>query len=180
MKKLAFWFTVFLLGLWLMPGLASAQGQTASGTLTVTANLVGSISITFVTDASGVTLASSGTTAASLAFGNVSVSSSPPSEVTETVGATSFTISTPFDVSVTKSNVTSANYALTAEMQTTDAVNSWKIDTFPLTTVPAAGTSLTVTGVYDTNVSHTLFLTMPFTEGSKLISNTIDFVATAN
>jgi hypothetical protein len=99
MKNLAFWFTVFLVGLWLMPVLASAQGQTASGTLTVTANLLGSISITFVTDASGVTLASSGTNAATLAFGNVSVSSTPPSEVTETVGATSFTISTPFDVS---------------------------------------------------------------------------------
>jgi len=160
--------------------LASAQGQTGSGTLTVTANLLGSISMTFISDPSGVTLTSSGTNAATLAFGSVSASAAPPTHVTETVGATTFTVSTPFEVAVTVSNVTSANYALTAEMQTADAVNSWKIDTFPLTTVPAAATSLTVTGVYAADVVHTLFLTIPFTEGAAVISNTINFVATAN
>jgi hypothetical protein len=164
----------------LMPGLASAQGQTSSGTLAVTADLMGSISLTFVTDASGVTLGGTGTNTATLDFGPISASTTPATHVTETVAATTFTVSTPFDVEVTKSNVTSANYALTAELATTDAVNTWKIDTFPLTTVPAAATSLTVTGVYSTAVSHTLFLTIPFTEGASVISNTINFVATAN
>jgi hypothetical protein len=53
------------------------------------------------------------------------------------------------------------------------------IDTFPLTIVPAA-TSLTVTGVYGTNVVHTLYLTIPFSAGATVISNSINFVATAN
>ena len=77
-------------------------------------------------------------------------------------------MSTPFDVSVVKSNVTSANYTLTAEVQTADPVNTWMIDTFPLTIVPAAATSLTVTGVYGANVVHTLYLTIPFSAGLVL------------
>jgi hypothetical protein len=167
-------------GLCLMPGLASAQGQTSSGTLTVTAQVLSSISLTFVTDSNGIALTGSGTNVATLNFGSVSQFITPPSKVTETIGATSFTVSTPFDVLVVKSNVTSANYALTAEVQTADSVNTWMIDTFPLTIVPAAATSLTVTGVYGTNVVHTLYLTIPFSEGAIAISNSINFVATAN
>jgi hypothetical protein len=180
MKKKAILIAGLFAGLCLMPGLASAQGQTSSGTLTVTAEVLSSISITFVTDPNGVTLTGSGTNVATLNFGSISQFTSPPSKVTETIDATSFTVSTPFDVSVVKSNVTSANYALTAEVQTADAVNAWMIDTFPLTVVPAAATSLTVTGVYGTNVVHTLFLTIPFSEGATSISNSINFVATAN
>jgi hypothetical protein len=164
----------------LMSGKAWGQGQTSSGTLTVRAELASSISLTFLTDAGGVALTGSGTNVATLDFGSVSQFTTPPPKVTQTFTATSFTVSTPFDVSVTKSNVTSANYALTAELQTTDAVNGWTIDTFPLTTVPAAATSLTVTGVYASNVLHTLFLTIPFSEGAATVSNSINFVATAN
>ena len=169
-----------LTGLFLMPGLASAQGQTSSGTLTVTAEVQSSISLTFITDPNGVALAGSGTNVATLDFGHVSQFISPPAKVTETIAATSFTVSTLFDVSVVKSNVTSANYTLTAEVQTADPVNTWMIDTFALTIVPAAATSLTVTGVYGANVVHTLYLTIPFSAGASVISNSINFVATAN
>ena len=161
--------TLSLAGLILTSGMAWGQGQTSSGTLTVRAELASSINLTFLTDANGVTLTGSGTNVATLDFGAVSQFTTPPPKVTQTVAATSFTVSTPFNVSVTKSNVTSANYALTAELQTTDAVNGWTIDTFPLTTVPAAPTSLTVTGVYASNVVHTLFLTIPFGEGAATI-----------
>ena len=180
MKNNSMVFAVLLTALFVMPSLALAQGQTSSGTLTVTATVQSSISLTFITDTNGVALTGSGTNAATLAFGNVSQFSSPPPKITETIGATSFTVSTPFDVAVAKSNVTSANYALTAEVQTADSVNTWMIDTFPLTIVPAAATSLTVTGVYDTSVMHTLYLTIPFSAGATVISNSINFVATAN
>jgi hypothetical protein len=180
MKNNAILFAGLFTGLCLMPGLASAQGQTSSGTLTVTAQVQSSISLTFITDTNGVALTGSGTNVATLNFGNVSQFVSPPAKVTETIATTSFTVSTPFDVSVVKSNVTSANYTLTAEVQTADAVNTWMIDTFPLTIVPAAATSLTVTGVYGTNVVHTLYLTIPFSAGATVISNSVNFVATAN
>jgi hypothetical protein len=167
-------------GLFLIPGLDSALGQTSSGTLTVTATVQSSISLTFLTDTNGVALTGSGTNVATLNFGTVSQFISPPSKVSETIGATSFTVSTPFDVSVVKSNVTSATYALTAEVQTADSVNTWVIDTFPLTILPAAATALTATGAYGSNVMHTLYLTIPFSAGASVISNSINFVATAN
>jgi hypothetical protein len=90
--------TVFIAGLILTSGMAWAQGQTSSGTLTVRAELASSINLTFLTDANGVALTGSGTNVATLDFGAVSQF------------------------------------------------------TFPLTTVPAAATSLTVTGVYASNV----------------------------
>ena len=180
MKNRSIVLAAFLGSLLWMPGSASAQGQTSSGTLTVTAEVQSSISLTFMTDPNGVALAGSGTNVATLDFGHVSQFISPPAKVTETIAATSFTVSTLFDVSVVKSNVTSANYTLTAEVQTADPVNTWMIDTFPLTIVPAGATSLTVTGVYGANVVHTLYLTIPFSAGASVISNSINFVATAN
>src|SRR5258708_35058846 len=52
---------------------SAAVAQTASGTLTVTATVNGSINLVFNSDASGVALSSgAGTNAATLAFGNVS------------------------------------------------------------------------------------------------------------
>jgi uncharacterized lipoprotein YbaY len=180
MKNKAILLAELFTGLFLIPGLASAQGQTSSATLTITAQVQSSISLVFTTDTNGVVLTGSGTNVATLNFGSVSQFISPPSKVTETIGATSFTVSTPFDIRVDKSNVTSANYALTAEVQTADSVNTWMIDTFPLTIVPAAATSLTVTGVYGTDVVHRLFLTIPFSAGASVISNSINFVATAN
>lgn len=164
-------------GLLLLPSLASAQ--TSSGVLTVAADLESSISLTFVTDASGVALTGSGTNAATLDFGTVSRYGAPAANVTRTSNTTTFTVSTPFDVAVTKSNVTSATYALTAQMQTTDGYG-WTIDTFVIGFNPTAPTALTATGAYDTNVSHTLHLAIPFTAGAAAISNTINFLATAN
>jgi len=165
----------------LMSGMAWAQGQTSSGTLAVSAELASSINLTFVTDASGVALTGSGTNAATLDFGTVSLYSAPPAHVTETVqGTTSFTLSTPFDISVTKSNVTSANYSLSAVLTTVDSNNAWTIDSLALPTSPTAPVSLTVAGVYATNALHTLALVIPDSEGSGTITNTVDFLATAN
>jgi hypothetical protein len=159
-------------------GMAFAAGETSSGTLTVDATLASTINLTFVTDASGVALTGSGTNAATLDFGTVSQTGSLAANVTRTPGTGNMVISTPFDVSVTKSNLTSATYALTAQLGTADAVNTWVIDTFTLNaTTPA---SLTVTGAYATNAAHTLGLTIPNIELAGVITDTINFVATAN
>lgn len=157
-----------------------ARAQTSSGTLAVSAELISSINLTFVTDASGVALTGSGTNAAALDFGTVSRYGTPPANVTRTFQATTFTVSTPFDISVTKSNVTSANYTLGAVLETVDATNAWTVDTIALPTAPTAPVSLTVAGAYASNVSHTLALIIPFSEGAATVTNTIDFLATAN
>src|ERR1700674_2515585 len=110
-----------------LAGVASAQ--TGSGALGVTAEVAGSINLTFVTDASGLAVTGTGTSTASLPFGTVSMySGTVPTNVTKTVnGTTSFDLSTPFDVRVDLANSASTTYTLTATLATSDAVNTWSI-----------------------------------------------------
>ena len=163
-------------------GIASvASAQTATGTLTVTATVNGSISLVFNNDAAGVPLSSgAGTNTATLAFGNVSAFGALAANVTRTVVAgTSFTVSTPVDVLVTKANSASANYTLKAQLGAADAVNTWGVGGTTVTS--AAQATITATGAYASNVPEAIALTVPFTTASAtVISNTINFTATAN
>jgi hypothetical protein len=156
-----------------------AAATTASGTVGVTATVVSSMSLVFSTDASGITLGSSGTSAVTIAFGSVQAfGGSVPTGVTRTVnGTTNWKLATPFDVVVAIANQTSANYTLTAQLNSSDAVNTWQLGATTITSGGAA--TLTATGAYGTTV-YTLNLTIPFTEAAGAISNTINFVATAN
>ncbi len=85
---------------------AMASNPTASGTLGVSATVASSISMTFVTDASGVALGGTGTNAATLAFGSIQAYGGVvPTNATRTVnGTTSFTYSSPFDINVAEEN----------------------------------------------------------------------------
>jgi hypothetical protein len=160
-----------------MPMLAAAQ-TTASGTLAVSATVQSSISMVFNSDASGVPLGSSGTNAATLNFGNISAYGTLAANVSRSVAAASFTVSTPFDVLVSQSNSASANYSLTAQLNSADAVNSWAIGGSAVTS--GAATSLTAAGSYGSSSAYTLALTVPLASGAGAINNTINFVATAN
>jgi hypothetical protein len=161
---------------------SAAVAQTANGTLTVTATVNGSIQLVFNSDASGVALSSgAGTNAATLAFGNVSAFGALGSpNITRTVVAgTSFTVSTPVDVLVSKSNSASANYTLKAQLGAADAVNTWQVAGNTVTS--AAQATITATGTYGSNAAEAIAITVPFTTASgTLISNTINFAATAN
>jgi len=156
-----------------------AGATTASGTVAVTATVGSSVSLTFVTDPSGITLSGTGTSAATIAFGSVQAYGGVvPVNVTKSVnGTTNWKLSTPFDVVVQVANQTSSNYTLTAQLNTADGVNTWQIGATTVTSASAA--SLTTTGAYGTTV-YTLNLTIPFSEAAGAISNTINFVATAN
>ncbi len=170
--------TLFLALAIAMPILSAAQ-VTANGTLTVSATVQSSISMVFISDGSGVALGNSGTNAATLNFGNISAYGTLAANVGRTVApGTSFTVSTPFDVLVEKSNSASANYSLTAQLNTADAVNGWAIGGSAVTS--AAATTLTNTGSYGSNAAYTLALTVPFASAAAAINNTINFVATAN
>ncbi len=176
-KKLA----IALLGISLVttaPVLAASG--TATGTLGVTATVAASIKMVFNTDASGVTLGGAGTHAATLAFGTVSAYGTIATpNVTRTATATTFTVSSPFDVNVTKANSASSNYTLTAQLAAADAVNTWTVGGTAVTSASAA--SITTTGAYATNVPFVLALTVPFTVAdATVISNTINFTATGN
>jgi hypothetical protein len=155
-------------------GIASAQ--TGSGTLGVTATVQGSINLTFVTDASGLAVTGTGTSAASLAFGAVGMySGNTPANVTKAVHATSFDLSTPFDIRVDLANSASTAYTLNATLAAADAINKWSLGAVDI----SAGTvyALTAAGEYGIPVSYVLKLTVPASETAGLITNTINFTA---
>src|SRR5258707_4809429 len=63
----------------------SASATSATGTVAVSATTVASVSLTFVTDGSGIALGGSGTSAATIAFGSVQAyGGSVPSHVPQT------------------------------------------------------------------------------------------------
>src|SRR5260370_19469114 len=153
-----------------------ANAQTGSGTLGVSATVQGSINLTFVTDASGLAVTGTTTSTASLPFGNVSMySGTVPTNVTKAVHATSFDLSTPFDVRVDLANSASTTYTLTATLTTADSITTWSLGAIDISA--AAPHALTAAGVFGTAVPYTLKLTVPASEPSGSISNTINFTA---
>lgn len=157
-------------------GLAAAQA--ASGTLNARLVNKSGITIVFNSDASGVALGGAGTAAATLNFGTVAMYMAPPPGVGLTRTATDFTVSSPFDTYVTIGGVASASYSLRATLQSVPGVYSFKFDGIVLST-----TSTIVVAAdpnYGTNVPHTLSLTVPKTAPAGVVTNTVNFVVTAN
>jgi hypothetical protein len=156
----------------------SAFATSTTGTVTVTATTVASISLTFESDGSGITLGNAGTAAVTVAFGSVQAyGGTVPTGVTKNVnGTTNWSLSTPIDVVVEVANQNSSNYTLTAALQNADSTNGWALGATSLSTTPS---SLTSTGAYGTT-PYTLTLTIPFSEAAGAINNTINFTATAN
>ena len=177
MKKVML-LTIFA-ALMMISSAAVAQ-TTASGTLTVTATVTGSINLVFNSDAAGVALSSgAGTNAATLAFGNVSAFGPVAAGIVRSTTATTFTVSSAVDVLVSKTNSASANYTLKAQLGTADAVNTWCVGGIAVTN--AAQSTLTATGTYAANSNFPVAITVPFTTASgTLISNSINYLATAN
>ena len=170
------WAILAGLVFWLLPG-ASAQCLPA----------VCSLTFTLRSDASGLTLGGSGTSSASMSLGSMQAFGGPvPSGVTKTTAGSSWTISTPFDVTVTCKNLTSllpctlatsGSYVLTAQLQSADATNTWKVGGLTLTNVSVS--TLSSSASYG-QTAYTFALTVPFNESSGIISNHINFVAIAN
>ena len=177
MKRLALLIAAVVLAALALP--APAPAVTASGTLAVSATVQSSINLVFNTDGSGVALGGAGTNAATLAFGSVQAfGTAPGANITRNTGASSFSVSTPFDVNVTKANLTSNNYTLTAQLAVLDNTNTWQVGGMMVTSASPA--TITSTGTYGSNVPFTLQLTIPFSEAAGTISNTLNFTATAN
>jgi hypothetical protein len=156
-----------------------ANAQTGSGTLGVTATLQGSLNLVFLTDASGLAVTGTGTSTASLPFGTVRMyGGTVPANVTKTVNAASFDLSTPFDIRVDLANSASTTYTLAAMLSAADGTNTWTLG--PTDISAGAAHAVTSTGTYGSALPYTLKLTVPATEAAGLISNTINFTATAN
>jgi hypothetical protein len=97
--------------------------------------------------------------------------------VTRTRTAADFTVSSPFGVRVLRANSSSANYTLAVALGSADATNTWRINATTLTT---SNQNLGTSYGYATTVSHTMYLTVPFTASTGAISRVLNFTATAN
>lgn len=156
-----------------------ADGVTASGTLTVDATIDPSISLIFNSNTSGVTLTSTdGTNAAALSFGHIKAFGyTPATGVQQSVSAgTSFTVSTPVDVTVAKANSSSEDYSLAASLGTADSTNTWAINSATIMNTSGPVASAVPYG----RAAYTVKLTVPFSNTGTSVSNTINFVATAD
>jgi len=155
-----------------------ASAQTASGTLTVTANVQSTMKLVFNTDATGIALGGSGTSAASIALGTVQAfGGTTPTNVTNTTLANAFRLDTAFDINVQVANVTSTSYNLTAQLGAADG-NTWQIGGVGVTA--AAASPILASGTYATDTRLAFALTIPFAAPAGSISNTISFVASPN
>src|SRR5438270_8161216 len=156
MKKVTL-LTIFA-ALMMISSAAVAQ-TTAGGTLTVSATVTGSINLVFNSDVAGVPLSANGSSTATLAFGPVSAFGPLPAGIVRSTTATTFTVSSAVDVSVTKVNSASANYTFKAQLGAADATNNWTVNGVSVT---SAGFSLpiTATGAYGSYLNFPVAITI--------------------
>jgi hypothetical protein len=149
--------------------------------LSVSSASAASLTLTFSSDPSGIALGGSGTSSSTMAFGSVhAYGGVVPAGVTKSInGTTSWTLSTPIDVRVTKTGLgSSANYTMTAQLQTSGLTYTWKLG--PATLTSASPATVTAAGVYSSTTAYTFSLTIPFSASAGTVSNTLDIIVTAN
>jgi len=149
--------------------------------LSVQSASAASLTLTFSSDPSGISLGGSGTSSSTMAFGSVhAYGGVVPAGVTKSVnGTTSWTLSTPIDVLVTKTGLgNSANYTMTAQLQTSGLTYTWALG--PATLTSAFPATVTAGGVYGSTTPYTFSLTIPFSASAGTVSNTLDIIVTAN
>lgn len=170
---------VVCLAVLLAVGMCSSKSfaETSSGTLTVTGTLEGSLVL--VVQSAGGTTSGTGTAAATSALGNVSKFGSAPTGFTLARGASNWTMSSTIGIQVDKSNLTSTDYTLTAQLGSAPASGvTWKLNGSTLS--DSAATTLTSTGTYGSTASFSWDIVIADSAAPAAIDNAIDFTATSN
>jgi predicted secreted protein len=156
---------------------SNAIAATASGTLTVTGTI--DSSLTLVVESAGGTTSGTGTAAATSALGSISKYGSAPTGFTLARGASNWTISSTIGVEVDKSNLTSTDYTLTAQLGSAPASGvAWKLNGSTLS--DSAATTLTSTGTYGSTGSYSWDIVVADSAAAAAMDNAIDFTATSN
>lgn len=147
-----------------------------------------SLTVSLQSDPSGITLSGSGTAATGMSFGTMQAyGGTVPTGVTKSLGSSNWTISTPFDIKVTCTNLgtllpctllITPTYNLFAELLVADSINTWAVSGTTLNNTSYA--VLTTSGTYGAVVPWTFSLAIPFTETSGLIVNSINFLIISN
>jgi hypothetical protein len=174
-----------LMALLLCAAAAWAQ-TTATGTINATLINKNGIALVFDTDPGGVALGNNGSSAATLNFGTVSAFGLLSAGVTRpTVTPASYTVRTLFDVQVIEGGLTRTSYTLSAQLAAAAPTGfTYAVDAVTLTT---ASQNIQTNGAYNTDVQHSLNLTIstaaPGAGGPAVgtpLTTTINFTATSN
>jgi hypothetical protein len=149
----------------------------SSGTLTVTATVASSISLTV--QSAGGTTSGTGTAAATSAEGTISKFGAAPTGFTMARGASNWTLSSTVGIQVIKANLTSTDYTLTAQLGLAPASGiTWKLNGSTLS--DSAATTLTSTGAYASTGSYSWDIVIADSASAAAIDNTINYTATSN
>jgi hypothetical protein len=135
------------------------------------------ISLRFASNPAGLMVTGGETGTATVNFGAISAIATPPLGVTRTYEASTFTLSTPFDVSVVQVVGISTSYTLQARLNTVQTF-TWMVGGQVLTTTYQ--TLLPTPRTYDTLYTHNLAFRIPYTTAPGSISTVLDFLAIAN
>ena len=163
-----------------------ARAQTASAQLNISLTVQSSISLVFNDNPSVGTpgfcpLTNAGTSNVGLDLGTASFTGGATSTCVNFVrraGPATYEVSSAFDVLVTKSNSSSPNYSLQAEISTVPPPNVlWMINNITLTT---AFTPLDAADNYGQPITKTLQVQVKNNVPAQILQETITFLATAN
>jgi hypothetical protein len=153
-----------------------AQADTAAGTLTVTATVASSITLTI--ESAGGTFTQGGTSAAVTGLGSISKFGAIPTGFTRATTGTTWTLASTIGVKVVKANSISTAYTLNAQLSTAPATGViWTVDAVSLTTGIQA---LTAAGVYGATPTYAWSILIPDTLATgTAIDNVVQFSAVA-
>lgn len=161
---------------------ACAQ-TTATSSLMVSMSVQSSISLVFV-NGSGAgnpgicTITGANTNTASVNFGIASLAGDNQTCVSFSSTSKSYTLSNNVYVLVSQSNLSSSNYTMTASLGSAPPTGvAWTINSSALST---GSTSVTTGGTYGSNLGLYMQVTVQSSVTASNLSETINFVATAN
>lgn len=151
----------------------------ASGVINASLTNKAGISLLFQSDSTGVALIGASTSTAALDFGRVSRFMAAPSQgVTLSRTSSAFSVSSTFATYVDIGGVTSPGYSLSASLLNVPGLFTYSIDGKPLS--DANTVQISNGSPYKQNVAHTVSITIPAGAPAGNVSNTINFIATAN
>ena len=153
--------------------------QPANGSLALTGEVDGSLSLLFWQDPAGYQFVD-GISNITVGIGDISAYGTPDglmaNKFTKTMDSDGFHVTTPFQLQVVQANLSSDNYRLMANLGDDDDT-VWEVDGVTLSTTPAL---LGAAEPYTTKRPHILYAKFPFSKTATSLTDTITFVATAN
>ena len=152
----------------------------AGGSLTLSGEVQGSISLYFWQDPNGYQFVEGGSST-SIDLGAISAFGTPngllANKFTKGTAADGFYLTTPFELQVLEANLnSSSSYRLEAQLGDNDDT-IWEVDGQVLSTTP---TLLSAAEPYTAKRQHIIYVKFPYTKAALSLTDIITFTATAN